>query len=81
LTNARRGAGLEQYEGQEAPPGIGHSISLGMPRPGTVLVARMNDGSYLLMAYLQREPVAFVVQDDAGPLQQALAKEGEQIQP
>lgn len=45
-----------------------------MSCPGTVLVARMNDGSYLLMAYLQREPAAFVVQDDAGPLQQALAK-------
>jgi hypothetical protein len=72
--NARHSAGLEQYEDQEAPPGIDHSISPGVPCPETVLVARMYDGSYLLMTYPQREPAAFVVQDDAGPLQQALAK-------
>ncbi|MGH3694037.1 MAG: hypothetical protein ACRDRX_08645 [Pseudonocardiaceae bacterium] len=33
----------------------------------------MTDGSYLLMAYPQREPAAFVVRDDAGPLREALA--------
>jgi hypothetical protein len=72
--NARHSAGLEQYEDQEAPPGIDHNISPGVSCPATVLVARMYDGGYLLMAYPQREPAAFVVQDDAGPLQQALAK-------
>ncbi len=33
----------------------------------------MTDGSYLLMAYPQREPAAFVARDDAGLLRQALA--------
>lgn len=49
--NARHGAGLKQCEGQEAPPGIGLSISPGVSCPETVLVARMYDGSYLLVTY------------------------------
>ncbi len=45
--------GLDQREGQEAPPGVSidHSISPGVPCPETVLVAVMTDGSYLLMGY------------------------------
>jgi hypothetical protein len=42
--------------------------------PDTVLVAAMTDGSYLLMAYPQRESAAFVARDDAGLLRQALAE-------
>ncbi len=32
----------------------------------------MANGSYLLMAYPQRVPAAFVARDDAGPLREAL---------
>lgn len=57
---------------QQVPLGITHSISPGVPCPETVLIAVMSDGSYLLMAYPQREPAASVARDDAGLLRQAL---------
>lgn len=60
---------------KETLPGSGHSISPGEPCPETVLVARMTDGSYLLMAYPQNEPAAFVARDDACLLRQALTAE------
>ncbi|HET9258062.1 MAG TPA: hypothetical protein VFO16_23080 [Pseudonocardiaceae bacterium] len=56
-------------------PGDGrldYSICPGVPCPGTVLVARMTGGGYLLMAYPHREPAAFVVSDDADLLRDAL---------
>lgn len=68
----RHGDGMDKRESQEAPPGIGHSIRPDMPVPDTVLVAVMNDGSYLLVGYPQREPAAFVIAEDAGSLRQAL---------
>lgn len=70
----RQGQPEERHGGtdQEASPGITHSINPGVPCPETVLVAVMIDGSYLLMAYPQREPAALVARDDAGPLSQAL---------
>ena len=37
-----------------------------------VLVAVMNDGSYLLVGYPQGEPAAFVVREDADLLQRGL---------
>lgn len=55
--------------GQDAP-GIDHSMIPAHPCPETVLVARMNDDSYLLMAYPQREPAAFVAKEDANVLRQ-----------
>jgi hypothetical protein len=48
---------------QEPPPSMMHSIRPGVSPPDTVLVAVMTDGSYLLMAYPQREPAAFVARD------------------
>ncbi len=60
------------HDNQEVPPGIDHSISPDVPCPETVLIARMTDGSYLLMAYPQREPAAFVTRENADVLQQAL---------
>lgn len=56
-------------------PGDGRldrSICPGVPCPETVLVARMTDGSYLLMAYPHREPAAFVASVDADLLHDAL---------
>lgn len=74
--NGRRGAGTDQgnsHHDQETAPGIKHSINPGVPCPETVLVAAMTDGSYLLMTYPRREPVAFVARDHADLLRQALA--------
>ena len=59
----------------EPQPGDGrldHTIFPGVPCPETVLVGRMTDGSYLLMAYPQLEPAGFVVRADADLLQEAL---------
>ena len=56
-------------------PGDGcprHTICPGVPCPETVLVGRMTDGSYLLVAYPQLEPAAFVVRADADLLQETL---------
>jgi hypothetical protein len=75
--NGRRGAGTDQcnsHNNQEAAPGIEHRIRPGFPCLETVVVAAMTDGSYLLMAYRQREPTAFVARDDAALLRQALAE-------
>lgn len=73
--NGRHGDGQDQHAGKAAPPlGVEYSISPDVPCPKTVLVAVMTDGSYLLMAYPQREPAAFVTRDDAGPLRQALVE-------
>jgi hypothetical protein len=51
---------------------LDHSICPAVPCPETVLVARMTGGSYLLMAYPQQEPAAFVVSADADLLHDAL---------
>lgn len=75
--NGRRGAGTDQFDShnnQEAAPGIEHRISPCVPCLETALVAAMTDGSYLLMAYRQREPTAFVARDDVALLRQALAE-------
>lgn len=56
-------------------PGDGfldHNICPGVPCPEIVLIARMIGGSYLLRAYPQREPAAFVVSADADLLHDAL---------
>jgi hypothetical protein len=37
-----------------------------------MLVVLMTNGSYLLVGYPQAGPTALVIQDDAGPLRQAL---------
>ncbi len=70
--NRKAGAGDRAHQNQNASPDIQHSIRPGVPSPETVLVTVMTDGSYLLWAYPQREPAAFVVPDDAGPLREAL---------
>lgn len=64
----------DSQDTRQPPPGIvlTRSISPGMPCPETVLVAAMADGSYLLMAYPQREPAALLTRNDAGPLRHAL---------
>jgi hypothetical protein len=65
--------GQEPYDGHDdQKPGLDHSIRPGVPCPETVLVARMTDGSYLLMAYPQRVPAAFVVKTEADLLRQVL---------
>lgn len=63
-----------QQSAPEPEPGTGveRSIRPGVPIPETVLVAVMADGSYLLMAYPQQEPAAFLAPDDAGPLREVL---------
>jgi hypothetical protein len=56
-------------------PGDGclrHLICPGTACPETVLVGRMTDGSYLLMAHPGLEPAAFVVRADADLLYEAL---------
>ena len=53
--------------------GIEHSIRPEVPCPEIVLVAVMTDGSYLLMAYPQKEPAAFVTAQDALRLRRKLA--------
>lgn len=58
--------------GQLLQYGIERSIRPGVPCPETVLVAVLTDGSYVLVGYPQGGPTAFVVQDDAAPLRQAL---------
>lgn len=68
----KAGAGNGTHQIRETSSCIKHSIQPGVPSPETVLVAVMTDGSYLLMAYPQREPAAFVIKDDAGPLRDAL---------
>lgn len=64
----------EQREGHEPPPCIERSIRPDMACPETTLVAIMSDGSYLLMAYPRGEPAAFVVEEEADLLKQALAR-------
>jgi hypothetical protein len=59
----------------EPQPGDGcprHTICPGVPCPETVLVGRMTDGSYLLVAYPQLGSAAFVLRADADLLQEAL---------
>jgi hypothetical protein len=63
------GGAMEPQPGDGCPR---HTISRGLPCPETVLVGRMTDGSYLLVAYPQLEPAAFVVRADADLLQEAL---------
>lgn len=74
--NRRRGASEDHHgtghDNQEPPPRITHSIRPGVLCPETVLVARMTDGSYLLMAYPQSEPAAFIARENADVLRQAL---------
>jgi hypothetical protein len=53
--------------------GLDRSVCPGMPVPATVLVAVMNDGSYLLVGYPQSGPSAYVIAEDAVPLREALA--------
>lgn len=64
----------------EPPPGIDHSISPWVPCPETVLVAPMNDGSYLLMGYAQGEPVAFVKGDAGLPRQELTEAFGNSVE-
>jgi hypothetical protein len=61
------------YQGQKAASGIEFSVRPGVLSLETVLVAVMTDGSYLLMAYPQREPAVLVAPNDAGSLREALA--------
>lgn len=68
----RHGDNQDQRTSKGTPPGTIHSISSGLPCPETVLIARMTDGSYLLMAYPRREPATFVTAEDAGSLREAL---------
>ncbi|MGH3899366.1 MAG: hypothetical protein ACRDTA_14215 [Pseudonocardiaceae bacterium] len=62
----------KQRKDQEVPSVIESSIRSDVPCPATMLVAVMNRGSYLLVAYPQGEPAAFVV-EEADLLKQILA--------
>lgn len=71
-TNDRRHNDVRR-NGHHAPGAIEHSIRPAVPCPETVLVVVMTDRSYLLLAYPQGEPAAFVVGKDADPLRRELA--------
>lgn len=60
-SEGRNSDGMHQREGQETPPANEGSIRPGMGCLETMLVARLNEGSYLLMSYSQGEPGAFVI--------------------
>ena len=51
---------------------LDHSICPVEPVPATVLVAVMNDGSYLLVGYPHGGPSAYVTAEDAVPLRRVL---------
>ncbi|MGH3940932.1 MAG: hypothetical protein ACRDTG_20300 [Pseudonocardiaceae bacterium] len=52
--------------------GFTHSIRPGVRCPATVLVVAMTTGSYLLVKYLEGEPAALVIAEDAQLLRQGL---------
>lgn len=62
----RHSDGVGACQAHEVPSGIGCSIRPGVPCPETVLVAVMNDDSYLLVRHPQGEPAAFAVGERLG---------------
>ncbi len=69
---AGHGDGRGMGNGRLLLRGSMRSFRPGAPCPETVLVAVMSNGSYLLVGYPQGGPTAWVVQNDADPLRQAL---------
>ncbi len=72
IDSVRHSDGAGACQDHEVPTAIGHSIRPDVPCPETVLVAVMNDGSYLLVGYPQGEPAAFVVREDTDVLRRGL---------